>query len=268
MVIFFECVKCLLDGFKKQNKMITSYISANTLNDDGYFEFICPNNHHNRILLRAPKFEILFMIGENAILDGYFREAVSTFYTSLERAYEEYIKFTYYMNNVSQEAIDESWKCLTKQSERQFGAFVSLWVLKNSISPLLLSNKYVKLRNDVIHHGYIPSKDEAINFGNEVIDIIEPIYNAVVKHDRFYEYLDEKINLQKYEKDGKHPGVYNVMTGIQKKIDSKEKLVDYLNELSVFKQHYELEYDIHKAKLGKSDGYLRITRNENQLHKL
>jgi hypothetical protein len=40
--------------------------------------------------------------------------------------------------------------------------------------PLLFSsNKEVPFRNSVIHKGYIPTKAEAINFGNSVMQIIE-----------------------------------------------------------------------------------------------
>ena len=44
----------------------------------------CSRSHETTAILQEQKFEILFDIGAHAILDGYYREAVSSFTSSLE----------------------------------------------------------------------------------------------------------------------------------------------------------------------------------------
>lgn len=52
----------------------------------------CSHGHKTTTIVQNPKYEILFDIGANAIVDGYYREAVSSFTSSLERFYEYSIK--------------------------------------------------------------------------------------------------------------------------------------------------------------------------------
>jgi len=41
--------------------------------------------------------------------------------------------------------------------------------------PALLSNNKVKFRNEVIHKGKIPSKEQAIEYGQAVLDVVRPL---------------------------------------------------------------------------------------------
>ncbi|MDP3581876.1 MAG: hypothetical protein Q8S39_08060 [Ignavibacteria bacterium] len=236
MYLYFDCHNCKEDEYKKRKSNIVYYVSANIVNDDGYFEFTCPNNHRNRVILIAPKFDILFMIGENAVLDGYFREAISSFHTSLERAYEEYIRFMGFLDKIPESVSDKTWKHLVKQSERQFGAFTVLWLTKHKEDPKTLPEKYITLRNNVIHNGYLPSMQQTIEFGKSIIEVIEPIFKEVVKHELFYKYLDSKIHLEKYVKSEGSLTRLHIMTGIRKKVESNEDFEKHLDTVNVFKQ--------------------------------
>ena len=92
----------------------------------------------------------------------------------MERYYEFFIKVVLKASGNSFSDIDNIWKTISHQSERQLGAYVILYsqtFLEES--DLLNNNKETKFRNSVIHKGYIPSKDEAVNFGNRVMEIIE-----------------------------------------------------------------------------------------------
>ncbi|WP_238149350.1 hypothetical protein [Arsenophonus endosymbiont of Aleurodicus floccissimus] len=60
--------------------------------NDGRYEITCQNGHSSITFLQQQKFEILFDIGACAIIDGYYREAVSSFTSALERFYEFFIK--------------------------------------------------------------------------------------------------------------------------------------------------------------------------------
>ena len=89
------------------------------IRDDSVYEFICPKGHKAVVTLQEQLFEVLFDIGANAIEDGYYREAVSSFASSLERFYEFYIRAALAENAVADEAVEQSWRFIRKQSERQ-----------------------------------------------------------------------------------------------------------------------------------------------------
>ena len=63
---------------------------------------------------------------------------------------------------------------MASQSERQVGAFVFLWASNFGEPPELLSNTQVRFRNDVIHKGKIPTREEATRYGNSVLNLLRP----------------------------------------------------------------------------------------------
>ena len=146
-----------------------------TLQDNGLYELKCKNGHESIISLQEQKFEILFDLAANAILDGYYREAVSSFTSSLERFYEFYIKVIAIKHNVSEEVYLKSWKSIKNQSERQLGAYILLYTIEKDKDPPLLHNKKIEFRNEVIHKGKIPSKENAISYGEAVLNVISPV---------------------------------------------------------------------------------------------
>lgn len=149
------------------------------LRDDGRYEFTCEKGHTTVTVLQEQKFEVLFDLGAYAILDGYYREAVASFTSSLERFYEFFIKATLFEDGLEENVIAESWKKVSSQSERQLGAFVFLYLKCFGESPSLLRPKQVQFRNEVIHKGKIPSREEALKYGQEVLDTIRPILRIV-----------------------------------------------------------------------------------------
>ena len=63
---------------------------------------------------------------------------------------------------------------MSKQSERQLGAYISAFMCLNGETPTLLdTNDDVSFRNKVIHAGYVPSEAEAVSFGEVVKNNIE-----------------------------------------------------------------------------------------------
>ncbi|MCT9423361.1 hypothetical protein KTI95_04385 [Acinetobacter baumannii] len=145
------------------------------INDSGCYEFECPHGHRTVTILQQVKFEILFEIGVYAIKDGYYREAITSFSASLERFYEFFIKAICLSRDLNQEEITNAWNTMAKQSERQLGAFIAIHLLELGSHPQLLSNKMVELRNEVVHKGKIPSKEEAIKYGQAVLDLVRPL---------------------------------------------------------------------------------------------
>lgn len=142
--------------------------------DDGRYEIKCPFGHATTTVLQQQKFEVLFDIGAYAILDGYYREAVSSFSSSLERFYEFALRVLLEKASKSDQLFQNCWKNVASQSERQVGAFVFLWASNFGKPPELLSNTQVSFRNDVIHKGKIPTREDANRYGNSVLDVLRP----------------------------------------------------------------------------------------------
>jgi len=160
------CGQCMADGSVEIVKF------AEFL-DDNTYEVECPKGHKTVTVVQEQKFEILFDIGAYAIADGYYREAVSSFTTSLERFYEFFIRASFVDGEGNTNTLlDAFWKQVAVQSERQFGAFLFSHLAKTNSLPPLLTQKEVELRNDVIHRGKIPTKEEALKYGDSVLRII------------------------------------------------------------------------------------------------
>ncbi|MBL1264283.1 hypothetical protein [Candidatus Methylomicrobium oryzae] len=147
-------------------------VEQKQISDNGIHPAKCDKGHEFVIIFEAAKFETLFDIGMNALRDGYPREAVSSFTASFERFLEFYIRYVWHLKKIEPSIIEKTWKLMENQSERQLGAFISLYTVEQKESPPCLSNEKSKFRNKVIHKGYIPSINEAINFGKTVYEII------------------------------------------------------------------------------------------------
>lgn len=169
MKLLMPCMACFQELGKPTNEFVTL-----EFRDDGRYEVCCSRGHTSVTILQQQKFEILFDIGANAIIDGYYREAISSFTSSLERFYEFCIKVFCENNSMNDDTYLKVWKQVSNQSERQLGAFLFLWTNKFDEVPELLTNNDIKFRNEVIHKGKIPTKEEALIFGNTILKIIRP----------------------------------------------------------------------------------------------
>ncbi|MEX8502038.1 MAG: hypothetical protein AB3X41_03215 [Leptothrix ochracea] len=159
----------------------TPQISHVEFRDDSRYELTCSSGHRTITILQSQKFEVLFEIGSYAIIDGYYREAVSSFTSSLERFYEFAIRVFLYKSSESDNLFQQCWKSVSSQSERQLGAFSLMWATQFNKLPKLPSNNNYKFRNDVIHKGRIPTKEEAINYGEDILHILQEGINALRK---------------------------------------------------------------------------------------
>ena len=182
MRISLYCNKCLKDN----NDPLNSKTKPLDIENDGIYYTECENGHKDTVFLFVNSFEMLFEIGMNAIVDGYSREAVTSFTSSLEIFYEFYIKLTCKKNDIDDEMMKEHWKLISKHSERQLGAYIFLYLIKNHSSPDLLPTKLVNFRNKVIHQGLIPTKDEAIKYGEKILDLIHEVLDELKKEDHEY----------------------------------------------------------------------------------
>jgi hypothetical protein len=167
MKIGIHCVRCVHERPGVEPPRIVGEIV-----EGGIVSASCPNGHATTYLLMDPLFEWLFEIGCLALLDGYHREAVIGFGTSLERFYEFCLKVLLARRDVDREAVGKLWDQLQKQSERQLGAFMATYVAETGKSYSMLTARDITLRNDVTHKGLIPTFKRASEYGATALSII------------------------------------------------------------------------------------------------
>lgn len=154
MRIPLTCMKC----FREKNSPANEVYPAELM-ENGVYKMTCKYGHTTYTTLQEMKFEILYDLAANAIIDGYYREAILSFTSSLERFYEFYIETISIKNNVMENNYLETWKVISSQSERQLGAYIFTYLNETGLAPPLLHNKFIKLRNEVAHKGkYQPRK--------------------------------------------------------------------------------------------------------------
>ncbi|MES2566214.1 MAG: hypothetical protein V4565_05075 [Bacteroidota bacterium] len=178
MLLDLGCYECIMEQINSGTGEINEGQSIPTpfeqVNNTGLYEVTCNKGHKSYTIIDNMDFEILFEYGINAIADGYYRESVSSLTASMERYFEFAIKTILRNSNVDFAIIDKTWKNIANQSERQLGAYIALYTQAFGEEPILLnSNKDVPFRNSVIHKGYIPTKEQAIEFGNAILKMIE-----------------------------------------------------------------------------------------------
>ncbi|WP_281659136.1 hypothetical protein [Halobacillus sp. Cin3] len=177
MKLATPCVKCI----SELNEPNLNFNKIE-INDSGLYEFTCSEGHYTHMVLQDEKFEVLFDLGALALIDGYTREAVSSFVSSLERFYEYFIQIILDNNNIDKENFNTTWKSVKNMSERQLGAFYFLYLNEFNDSPPIFPQKMVGFRNNVIHKGYIPDYTETYEFGEQVFNYIQGLLVLIKKN--------------------------------------------------------------------------------------
>ncbi len=143
------------------------------IREDGLYTGKCPQGHDLLVATQTLRYEMLFEIALNAIVDGYRREAISSFAAAIERFFEFAIGILAQNRGVSAPVFAAAWKAVAVQSERQLGAFTFLYTVSFGEVPRLLNDRLVKLRNDVIHRGKLPDQKQVLEFGAAAYEVIQ-----------------------------------------------------------------------------------------------
>ncbi len=221
MKLFTSCMKCTM-----QNP--SSYVQVGgfiPIQENDLYYFKCVNGHHNLIVIQAFKFEILFESGLCAIRDKYYLESVLSLTASLERFYEFFVKIAMKANGITNETFENIFTSMSKQSERQYGAFICAYgLLYKESPPLLLKNKFIEFRNKVVHKGFLPSEEEVLSYAQEVFNVIKNYYLKIL-----LDYREIVVNCL-------------MENNIKRRIDNKE-LIDKLGvEISLIAPNFVLSH--------------------------
>lgn len=173
MKLLTTCMECLKElGHPSFEPIIAEYF-------DGATAIIeCSRGHKSAFILQGQKFEILFESGASALLEGYTIEAASSFSAALEQFYEFCIRVFRVKDGLDEIEFATTFKEMAHQSERQLGAFLYLY-LQNFGKAYQVKPKLVTFRNRVVHKGYIPTTEEAENYGAQVYDEICDVYRLL-----------------------------------------------------------------------------------------
>lgn len=176
MKIFATCMECLKElGHPSFEPIIADYYDEPV----AYIE--CSRGHKSAFMLQSQKFEVLLESAANALLEGYTLEAASTLSSAYERFFEFSINVLCSKQEVKDEELIETFKQVSRQSERQLGAFLFLHLLEFGES-YQINKKLVEFRNQVIHKGYIPTPSEVESFGEKVYSEIYQITQKLKTH--------------------------------------------------------------------------------------
>lgn len=192
------CKHCSIEG-----RGISKDVEVET---SGIYEFKCFYGHENISILRLHSFQLLYDLGIKALLDGYTREAATSFAVSIERFREYCIEcFLYGLPNEDKK---ETWKYVSSSSERQLGAFYFLYLYEIKAVPKKVNDKWEKFRNDVIHKGKIPFYEKTLEYAkyvfNYITEILEVLYKKYIDSERFFTFIHKRFAEVK-EKYPNHP---------------------------------------------------------------
>jgi hypothetical protein len=142
------------------------------LQDEHVYRFRCERGHETQIWLQNDRYDLIFHSACLAFLDGYHREAVFGLSVSLERFLEFCIEVLSTHIGIPADAFAKSWQLVSRQSERQLGMFVGMWLAHIRQAPRLLPSKWAEFRNGVVHSGRLPSRAEVIEYGDQALVFI------------------------------------------------------------------------------------------------
>lgn len=177
MQLHLYCPDCLAEIVRKgeegKDNLPSIHSDIYELNNNGIYKVQCPKGHVGKVVLNNLNFELLYDLGINAIADGYYREAVASMTSALERFYEFFVKTCWRIQGLSFETIDKNWKGLSSQSERQLGAYIFAYsMIFHEDTPLMKDNNK-SFRNSVIHKGEIPTREKTIEYAKTILELID-----------------------------------------------------------------------------------------------
>ncbi|MBN5150095.1 hypothetical protein JY458_03845 [Stenotrophomonas maltophilia] len=131
----------------------------------------CRNGHERYAVIQGPKFQVLMASGAEALFAGFTLEACTTFSAATERFYECMLKAMLLKSGLTEELIELQFKEMSRQSERQLGAFMSQYAIHTGTA-FVPSKKLTERRNEYVHKAVVPNHEAAMGYCSDVYDQI------------------------------------------------------------------------------------------------
>ena len=188
------CAQC-----QAEDGTLNAALALARIPEEGVIESTCSRGHRSFTVIQQMKFELLSDMAILAIVDGYYRDAIASFIGALERLHEFFVEAMCRKRDIARDVFTAAWKPMGNRSERQLGAFIAAYVLETGEPPKLLPDVQTKLRNDVIHKGKFPERNEVVRFGQAVLACALPIL-ALLKSPSYSIVVAALVREQMYER--------------------------------------------------------------------
>jgi hypothetical protein len=198
MKLLMSCSECLQELISEGVRLGSQafedrqWVEFIDVNDQGVYSTTCPEGHKVICGLSNRHYELLFDRAACAFVDGYYREAIATFASALERFFEFYIRVVARHSGIVDSALTDFWRPLGNRSERQLGAVYFAYVIQNKRAFPYAHQKMEELRNNVVHKGLFATQTNAFEFGEYVYDTIWALLEELQKASK--EALDKEWN--------------------------------------------------------------------------
>lgn len=164
------------------------------INDSDIYRVECPSGGITILVLQAFRFSLLFEIALLRFAEGAYNDAVIKASTAIERFYEFCTRAAWLDAGFSLDAFDKAFPkgFISKYSEQQFGGYLFATALSHEKSGFLWpklkkQDDWKNLRNNCVHAGYFPAKEEtnlflteASRFVLDTIDSLQSERSAIV----------------------------------------------------------------------------------------
>lgn len=177
------CFKCLKETTKEQNLKIgwPATYTVKNFDMDGIAQIICPKCKSVIIAInQAMDFEIYFQCAIERFIENNLAETVFFLTKSRETFFKYVLELLLFekMNNFDRE---EFWKSGIHLSERRLGGLASVYYYR--FGEILKLNQFdFKIRNSIIHDNKYPSKEDTIDFGNNIINTFNIIMKKLMEN--------------------------------------------------------------------------------------
>jgi len=181
MKTYISCFECM----REDNPSFLWEI--NEINDDLILESVCSFGHKSYLLLLNNKFEVLYDMGIDSLINNRPLESAVYLYLSLESVREWAIKAILKSREpFTQCEFEKMWHNLTKQSERLFGSYSALIFKEFGQSPPNVSIATIELRNRIIHKGYLPLVTEVQSMAKDITQTIVETVSLVRSNEKYW----------------------------------------------------------------------------------
>lgn len=184
-----------------------SFSQLEQFNDKNYYEVECSNGHKTNLIIQNEMYEIHFDFG----VIFYEKEMYRPAFLEFIAAFECFIQYgnIYMLGDGTYDEYKEMLSSVVKLSERQLGGFLYQYY-NNFRKKVTIKSTMITLRNDVIHNGHFPTKDETKKYGEYVLNFIR---NSLIDFSTIKSNIVEKFGMTEMLLDKKFGEIMRLQQG-------------------------------------------------------